>query len=336
MASRREARLNTTLARMEWVTADSVGGAKRGGAVGDGRDASGLRGATGASGARQSSSGVRLTSDDNGRGYVGRVNFEQPLPRRYWRPSSSCSTNAGPASRSARGFRVGVVVTSRHLQGVRADELRLEGRLSVLQQHRHHFLQVFPQLVDRVPLRVGARPARDVSAVDPGLGVAFYDGVEGAHGSRSLASAGTRRESVDGSPHVSWKPALPGQVGSPRIWSARSALVVKTVAIFDSVAPAEARNAAHLLELLPGDRRPAALARGGEDQPPVAFAQLAKRVDEGAEVVGQRGFGGGHTAKGSMGRSDIVRPRWLARKRATRHPPKLRASGVDSNDGWRQ
>jgi hypothetical protein len=63
-----------------------------------------------------------------------------------------------------------------------ADELRLEPRLSVLQQERNDFLKVSQELVDRSALRMGAWPARDVADEEACIGISLDDCSEGAHG----------------------------------------------------------------------------------------------------------------------------------------------------------
>ena len=64
---------------------------------------------------------------------------------------------------------------------LRADELRLEGGLPILQEHGDHLPQVGVELVKAVPLAVSAWEAGNVSDEDAGLRVALDDGRVSAH-----------------------------------------------------------------------------------------------------------------------------------------------------------
>lgn len=67
------------------------------------------------------------------------------------------------------------------LNRVRADELRFEAGLPVLQEEFHHLSEVGEQLVYRSPLRMGPGPAGNVPDEQPGVCVALDDGGECAH-----------------------------------------------------------------------------------------------------------------------------------------------------------
>jgi len=66
--------------------------------------------------------------------------------------------------------------------GLRADELGLELRLAVIQQHCDDFLQIGVQLVERGALAVRSGKARNVAHVQVRAGAAFNHGGIAAHG----------------------------------------------------------------------------------------------------------------------------------------------------------
>lgn len=70
----------------------------------------------------------------------------------------------------------------RDLNGVGADELRLEARFPILQQQRYNLAQIVKQLVDGTTLGMSPGPPWDVTDEQPSVGVAFDDGGECAHG----------------------------------------------------------------------------------------------------------------------------------------------------------
>jgi len=87
---------------------------------------------------------------------------------------------------------------------VNSDELRLQRGLAVLEQHCDNLLQVALKFVEAVALTVGARPAREVSDVEPSVGVALDYNAKASHGSNGLLTqskdtrVGEPRPDVDG------------------------------------------------------------------------------------------------------------------------------------------
>jgi len=69
----------------------------------------------------------------------------------------------------------------RDLNRVRANELRFEAGLPILQEQFDHLPEVGEQLVHGSTLRMGARPARNVPDEQAGICVALDDGGECAH-----------------------------------------------------------------------------------------------------------------------------------------------------------
>ena len=65
--------------------------------------------------------------------------------------------------------------------GLRADELRLQRRLAVLEEHGDDLAKVGVEFVETVPLAVGAREPRDIPDEDAGLRVPLDDGGVSAH-----------------------------------------------------------------------------------------------------------------------------------------------------------
>jgi hypothetical protein len=63
------------------------------------------------------------------------------------------------------------------LDGAHVDELGLQRRLAILEQHLDDLAQVLLQLVDVGALAVGARPARHVADKQTAIGVTLYDAV---------------------------------------------------------------------------------------------------------------------------------------------------------------
>jgi hypothetical protein len=62
-----------------------------------------------------------------------------------------------------------------------AHELTLEGGLSVLQQHRHNFLQIPVELVESRALAVRSPEAGNLTDVETRIGVALDNGSEVVH-----------------------------------------------------------------------------------------------------------------------------------------------------------
>jgi hypothetical protein len=63
------------------------------------------------------------------------------------------------------GFEDRYVAHLRDLDGLRADELALHLRLTVLEKHRDDLTQVFVQLVECLALRMSARKSRHISNI---------------------------------------------------------------------------------------------------------------------------------------------------------------------------
>jgi hypothetical protein len=80
---------------------------------------------------------------------------------------------------TCRGFNIGSLTTSAYFDELRSDELRLDIRLAVLEEHLDHFLQVGIELVERFPLRVRAGETRHEPHVKARLGIALDHGREG-------------------------------------------------------------------------------------------------------------------------------------------------------------
>src|SRR3954452_6719318 len=59
------------------------------------------------------------------------------------------------------------VAQLRDLDGLRTDELALQLRLAIFEQHRDDLFQILSQLVDTRALRMGARPAWDIAHEQP-------------------------------------------------------------------------------------------------------------------------------------------------------------------------
>ena len=62
-----------------------------------------------------------------------------------------------------------------------ADELGIELRITILQEHLNNLFHVVKKFIDGGPLGVGTRPSGDVSNIDPGIGVEFDDSCIIAH-----------------------------------------------------------------------------------------------------------------------------------------------------------
>ena len=71
--------------------------------------------------------------------------------------------------------------TSRDLDGLRANELHLERRLPVLEEHCHDLLEILMELVDGGALRVCTSKPWYVPDKQARRGIALDDGCEGAH-----------------------------------------------------------------------------------------------------------------------------------------------------------
>lgn len=77
--------------------------------------------------------------------------------------------------------------SGRHHDLLQAHEIALQDRLTVLQQHGDHLLEVGLQFIKGLSLAVGAGEARNVAHEQPGVGTALDHGGEGAHSlNRSL------------------------------------------------------------------------------------------------------------------------------------------------------
>jgi hypothetical protein len=66
-----------------------------------------------------------------------------------------------------------------------ADELRFDLGLTVLKKEVNHLAEVYLELVERAPLRMGAWPAGDVAHKDPRTRISLDNGGEGTHGGLS-------------------------------------------------------------------------------------------------------------------------------------------------------
>ena len=71
---------------------------------------------------------------------------------------------------------------------LRADELRVQIRLPILQQHLDDLAEVTLEFVQRLALRMGARKTGNVTDVEPGIRTTFNDGGECSHGLNVLRS----------------------------------------------------------------------------------------------------------------------------------------------------
>lgn len=67
------------------------------------------------------------------------------------------------------------------LEGMSADELRFDLGLTVLKQEVNDLAEVYFELVERAPLRMGARPAGDVAHKDPGVRISLDNSGESTH-----------------------------------------------------------------------------------------------------------------------------------------------------------
>lgn len=77
-----------------------------------------------------------------------------------------------------------------------AHELTLEGGLSVLQKHRHNFLQILVELVESRALAVRSPEAGNVTNLEARVGVAFDNGSEVVHRGSPLFNLYITRELV--------------------------------------------------------------------------------------------------------------------------------------------
>jgi hypothetical protein len=77
------------------------------------------------------------------------------------------------------GFSTGrFPIVLSHLDRLRADELSLQCRLAIFQEHPDHFLQISPQFIQRSPLGVSTGETRYVSYIHSSFGALFYHGRE--------------------------------------------------------------------------------------------------------------------------------------------------------------
>jgi hypothetical protein len=72
----------------------------------------------------------------------------------------------------------------RDLDGLRADELALELRFAVLEEHGRDLFEVLAKLVERRTLRMRTRPAGDIPDEEARLRVALDDSGEAPHPTR--------------------------------------------------------------------------------------------------------------------------------------------------------
>src|SRR5215204_2221447 len=104
-----------------------------------------------------------------------------------WDPHWRTSTNPSRSRRAitSRGLRTGTDPTARgglsDEDGLRPDELRLEGRLAVLHEHADYLAKVGVQFIEAVPLAVCTRESGYVPDEDAGLRIAFDHGGVSAH-----------------------------------------------------------------------------------------------------------------------------------------------------------
>jgi hypothetical protein len=87
--------------------------------------------------------------------------------RRIPRPSEGAECARTSAQRR---FGVECAGTSAHLHGLSTDDLGLEDRLAVFEEHGDNLGEVLLQLVNRLSLGVRARPAGHIAHVQPSLG----------------------------------------------------------------------------------------------------------------------------------------------------------------------
>lgn len=69
-----------------------------------------------------------------------------------------------------------------HTNRLGTNELRLQRRLAVFEQHLDHLSKIFPKLLLARSLAVRARKSRDITNEKPCIRIAFNDGSECPHG----------------------------------------------------------------------------------------------------------------------------------------------------------
>jgi len=78
------------------------------------------------------------------------------------------------------------------------DEFALKGRLTVLQKHLDHFLEISVEFIERFSLSMRSGEARHISYIKPGIGIAFdHCGVMG-HREGSIRLQSVQYQKSDG------------------------------------------------------------------------------------------------------------------------------------------
>ena len=72
------------------------------------------------------------------------------------------------------------------LEGMCPDELRFDLGLTIFKEEVNNLTEVHLEFVECPPLRMGARPPRNVAHEDPGVGVSLNNRGEGAHGKSAV------------------------------------------------------------------------------------------------------------------------------------------------------